>query len=160
MSEIRQELDATRALPDYEAVDVLWVALVKAANSNSADKSEHKRMLTLVRSLPSNQVIRILCMSAVDDLLNLDPPLETVLFSQHERLRLEQTRKAIETIRAKRANDPEVALVELGEILKGIRNKRAHGFKSRSGPRDREILGAARSILYEMCRVLAYEEAL
>jgi hypothetical protein len=40
----------------------------------------------------------------------------------------------------------------LGEILKRVRNRRAHGFKSRHGPRDSEILRASRWLLWVMCQ--------
>jgi hypothetical protein len=39
-----------------------------------------------------------------------------------------------------------------GNILKMIRNKREHGFKTYKGRRDQEILNAARLILEELSR--------
>jgi len=43
-------------------------------------------------------------------------------------------------------------MAALGYVLKAIRNKREHGFKTRHGPRDAEILRAARQLLDRLCR--------
>jgi hypothetical protein len=135
----------------YEAVDVLWVALMKSANT-MAGGNEHRRMLALVGAMPEEAIRRVLQLPAVDDLLDLNPPLETVLVDRYERLASEATQQAIQIIRSKRQDDPKGALVALAEILKRIRNKRAHGFKTMKGPRDQVILGAAKSILAALCR--------
>lgn len=147
-------LDEVAAASDqnpYEAVDVLWVTLVKAANTMPG-ANEHRRMLALVEAMPLEAVQQVLQLPAVDDLLDLDPPLETVLSDLHERLAAEATQAAIETVRSKRHVQPKEALIALGELLKRIRNKRAHGFKTRKGPRDQEILSAAKPILLAFCR--------
>lgn len=41
VAEIREEVQASQMLPDYEAVDVLWVAMVKTANIQEG-KNEHQ----------------------------------------------------------------------------------------------------------------------
>jgi hypothetical protein len=43
------------------------------------------------------------------------------------------------------------AMVSLGDVLRRIRNKRAHGFKCRGVERDGVILGAARGLLVALC---------
>ena len=146
-----EEIDAASEQYPYEAVDVLWVALVKIANSFPGS-NEHRRMLALVESMSSEAVWQVLELPAVDELLHLDPPLETVLANAHERLEPQATQKAIEAIRLTLHNGPKAALIALGELLKRIRNKRAHGFKTRKGPRDTEILSAAKLILLAFCR--------
>ena len=143
---ILNEVDSASQQYPYEAVDVLWVALVKVANTYEGSE-EHPRMLALVESMPREKIRQVLQLPAVDELLNLDPPLETVLADRHERLYPEATEEAIKTIQSKRDEDPKTALIALGEVLKRIRNKRAHGFKTRKGPRDAEILSATKSIL-------------
>jgi hypothetical protein len=150
--DIRTDLKAAERLSDYEAAEVLWVALVKAATRMSGG-SEHGRMLELVSRMPVARVREVLHLPGVESLLNLDPPIETVLSDPHERLYPEDTRRAIDRIGEQRDSNPAEALVSLGEILKRIRNKRAHGFKTRRGPRDREILGAARQILLRLCEL-------
>jgi hypothetical protein len=55
VAEIREEVVGSAKLSDYEAVDVLWVALVKAANMH-AGRNEHERMISLVNSLPEAQL--------------------------------------------------------------------------------------------------------
>jgi hypothetical protein len=113
---ILDEVVSARDQHPYEAVDVLWVALVKAANTMS-EPNEHRRMLALVRAMPLEAVQRVLRLPSVDDLLAIDPPLETVLANSHERLNIEATQKAMQTIRSNRNDDPEAALIALGEIL-------------------------------------------
>lgn len=150
--DIKADLGAAERLSDYEAVEVLWVALIKAANRMQG-ATEHQRMLALVRRMPVLQVREVLHDPAVESLLALDPPLETVLADPNERLYPEDTKKALDQILGQRDRNPTEAVLGLGEVLKRIRNKRAHGFKTRKGPRDREILGAARLILLRLCEL-------
>lgn len=153
IAEIREEIRAAEMLSDYEAVDVLWVALVKIANTQSG-KNEHQRMINLVNSLPEAPLAVILNSAATNRLLDLDPPLETVLVDPNEELYQDRTAEAIREVRDKKDNDPHSAMLTFGDILKRIRNKRAHGFKSRKGPRDAEILSAAREVLLSLCKTV------
>src|SRR5262249_23238371 len=148
---IAADLAAALHLPEYDAVDALWVALTKLANLIPG-RNEHVRMVTLVHEMPIELVQQVMDDAAVDVLLDLDPPLESVLTDPYERLDAERTVRELATVRARRRSEPREACVTLGEILKRIRNRRAHGFKSRRGPRDAEILGAARRLLGVMCR--------
>lgn len=150
IAEIREEVEGTKNLPDYEAVDVLWVALLKVANKH-AGKGEHERLKSLVNSLPDAQLAAILNSGPANALLDLDPPLETILADQHERLDPEKTANAIRQVREKRNDDPRSAMLVFGGILKRIRNKREHGFKSSKGQRDVQILKAARGVLASLC---------
>jgi len=144
------DIKAAAQLSDYEAVEVLWVALVKLANQfRGAD--EHKRMLALLDTVPQDRIQATLRNPGVDALLSLNPPLETILVDPHERLNGPQTAVALQHVRDLRDRDPKAAMIELSHILKRIRNKRVHGFKTRDGSRDTEILGAARNILKELC---------
>lgn len=152
LDDILQDLSASEGVSDYEAVEVLWVALVKSANLMPG-KSEHQRMLALVERMPVQGIKLLLDHPAVDARLNLDPPLETVLADAHERLYEEETKAALTKIRDSRGKEPKEALFALGEILKRIRNKRVHGFKIRKGPRDIQILGATRPLLFGLCQL-------
>jgi hypothetical protein len=145
-TEIREELEAAKTLRDYEAVDVLWVALLKVANTYPGN-DEYKRMTSLVRSLPEARLTAILNSAAVNALLDLEPPLETILADQHERLYPDNTADAIREVREKRNDAARPAMLAFGGILRRIRNKREHGFKSQKGPRDVQILKAARGSL-------------
>jgi hypothetical protein len=151
IKDIRADLAASADLSDYDAVDVLWVALTKLANLN-AGRNEHSRMVKLVSEMPIEMIRQIMDDSAVDVLLDLDPPLESVLADPHERLDAERTAQELARVRARRRSEPREGCVMLGEVLKRVRNRRAHGFKSRCGPRDSEILGASRRLLWIMCR--------
>jgi hypothetical protein len=151
LSSIKEEIQSAENMADYEAVDVLWVALLKLANRMQGN-NEHRRMLALVGAFEVETVRSILGLRAVDSLLHLDPPLETVLADPHEHLEKGAAEQSLNTVRQCRTTDPPPALLAVGEILKRIRNKRAHGFKTRNGPRDCEILAAARSILAALCR--------
>jgi hypothetical protein len=130
----RSEIRRSYGLSPYEAVDVAWVSIIKLSNL-LPDTSEHKRLLSLLERLPSDSVSEILQLPAIDTLLNLHPPLESVLSVPHERLDAERTAKELAAVRANRHTSPEVALQNLAEVLKRIRNRRAHGFKTSEGPR-------------------------
>ena len=147
----RAELARSQTLSDYEAVDVAWVAMIKAANTRP-EPNEHRRLLALLDQVGEDQVRAVLRQPGVDVLLNLQPPLETVLTSPHERLDMDRTAKEIDSVRQSREQDPSSAARSLAEILKRIRNRRAHGFKTPYAPRDQEILGAAASILRAMAQ--------
>ena len=156
LDSILKDMISAIQLPTYEAVDVYWVALVKIAHLMPGE-SEHKRLLNLLDELPIVCLESILHDAGVDALLDLDPPLESILVNRNERLSFEATQAAINSIRDNRIENPRAAIVSLGEILKRIRNKRAHGFKTRDGPRDEIILKSARSILQRFCEVCVEE---
>ena len=83
---INADLVRSRSLPAYEAVDVAWVAVIKVANLLSGD-SEHRRLLALLDQFSENRIRPILEHKGVEALLNLDPPLESVLSApSYERL--------------------------------------------------------------------------
>ena len=56
-------------------------------------------------------------------------------------------------MRRTRNDDPRSAMLAFGGILKTIRNKREHGFKSSKGQRVVQILKAARGVLAGLCDV-------
>lgn len=145
----RDELARSYELSDYEAVDVAWVAMVKAANTRP-ETSEHKRLVAVLDQINATVVHEILLHSGVDALLNLQPPLETILTSPHERLDAERTEREMSKIRQSRESDPKGVLRALAEIMRRIRNRRAHGFKTPYAPRDQEILSAAAPLMRAM----------
>ncbi|HXW92960.1 MAG TPA: hypothetical protein VEK33_20590 [Terriglobales bacterium] len=149
-AEIREEIESSALLTHYEAVDVLWVALLKVANKY-AGNDEYVRMRSLVNDLPEAKLTAILNSPSVNALLDLDPPLETIPTDLHERLHPDEAAEAIREVRGKRDNDPRSAMLAFGGILKTIRNKREHGFKSSKGRRDVQILKAARGALATLC---------
>jgi len=107
-------------------------------------------MLALLEQLPVDFVHRLLHRPSVDALLNLNPPLESLLSAKHERLNAQRTADELATVRERRGNDPKAALRALADVLKRVRNRRAHGFKTPDGPRDAEILQATADILQEI----------
>jgi hypothetical protein len=140
------DLNRTFGLDVYEAVDVAWTSVVKIANVFPGS-SEHARFLEMLNRLSEESVRYILHQQAVDALLNLQPPLETILSYRHERLYAERTARELEVVRHNRDTDPKLALHNLAEVLKRIRNRRAHGFKTPKRARDNEILDSATRIL-------------
>ena len=147
----RDELARSYELSDYEAVDVAWVAMVKAANTRHELK-EHMRFVAVLDQVNATVAREILLHPGVDALLNLQPPLETIFTSPHERLDAEQTKREMSEIRQSRESDPSGSLRALAEIMKRIRNRRAHGFKTPYAPRDQEILGAAAPVMRAMAK--------
>jgi hypothetical protein len=145
-----RDLERSSSLSDYEAVDVVWVAIIRIANLEDA-QNEHRRLLALLNRLPGAEIVDLLASPSVDALLDLDPPLESIRAFVHERLDMQRTADELSIVRTKRASDPKAALASLAETLKRIRNRRAHGFKTPDGPRDQEILGATAGILRRVC---------
>ena len=145
------ELARSYELSDYEAVDVAWIAMVKAANTRH-EPNEHKRLVAVLDHVNVTVAREILLPPGVDALLNLQPPLETILTSPHERLDAERTKREMGEIRQSREGDPNGSLRALANIMKRIRNRRAHGFKTPYAPRDQEILGAAASVMRAMAK--------
>jgi|GEM_PF-4953831 len=150
IADVRLHLEAAESDSDYMAVNTLWLALLKLANLEEG-KSELGRMVTLVRRIPEETIAAIVNDPAVDLLLNLEPPLETVKSHPLEELKKAKVTAALETVRARRAVAPREALAELGFVLKVIRNKREHAFKMSDGGRDSEILRPARQLLRRLC---------
>ncbi len=150
--QILSEIVSTQSLPDYEAVDVLWVALTNAASlMKDASERDSERMLSLIEKFSDEEIKRLLNDGSVDSLVFLDPPLETVLADHDEKPDEDSTMRIIAKIRSSRDSDPRETLINLGEIIKRICDKRVHGFKTESGPRDKEILSLTRKILYLLC---------
>lgn len=156
VNSIIKDIISARQLADFEAVEVLWVALVKFSNLMPG-KNEYKRMLNLVNYISLESINNIVLSHAVSDLLQLDPPLETVLASPYERLYPDKIKSSISNFIKFRESDPRSALIHLGNIIKIIRNKRVHGFKTRNGHRDKEILAATHAILQMLCNFVAKE---
>jgi len=150
-----REASATDSESDYVAVELLWNVLVKAAHAKH-NRDEFERLLLLIGDLDSAQVAAWMQHHSVDTLLNLQPPLETVLADRNERLQIQKASDELANIRAARAAEPRKAAVALLSVLKRIRNKRIHGFKTPDGPRDAEILGASRPLLRVLCHSLIH----
>ncbi|HEV2946022.1 MAG TPA: hypothetical protein VGX70_01520 [Gemmataceae bacterium] len=146
LADVRSHLEAAASQSDYVAVNTLWLALLKLANLEDG-KSELARMVVVVGRIPVETVASIVSDRAVDALLNLDPPLETVVSHPREQLETAEVIEALNKIRAQRTSAPREALAGLGFVLKAIRNKREHGFKTQAGRRDAEILHPARQLL-------------
>src|SRR2546429_8837788 len=111
--EVSADIAAAQALSDYEAVEVLWVALVKAANGFTG-KDEQRRMRRLCLAMPASSLKAILHDQGVETLLALDPPLETILADPRERLQAKEAADAVKRVKALREKDPHAALAALG----------------------------------------------
>jgi hypothetical protein len=146
IEQIRGEIAQASRLGPYNGFEQAYVCLVKLALDEPEPK-EFARIKRLVNRLRESEISRILLLREVDELLNLKPPLETFLSHETEELRSIETAEAITTVRTKRRSNPRKAVRSLLFVLKNIRNKRDHGFKSADGPRDRIILGSAQSIV-------------
>jgi len=151
MTALRDEVEHAAKSRDYDAVEQFWNLLVRAADSRS-EKEEFGRVSALVATLSGRAIKVWLSKKEVEDLLTLQPPLETMLASQHERLQPDSAAQEMESIRQHRVSDPFSACTALLSILKRIRNKRVHGFKYPGSVRDAEILLAARALLESICR--------
>lgn len=149
-TEIRSDIKKAKTLSDDEAIDVLWGALTNMATLRDESKGQHS-VVTLLDAIQEEDIRPILNLNAVETLIYLDPPLETILAGPQEGPGPESIEKAIGMVRSSRRSDPRAALRSLGEVLGCIRNKRAQGFQTPSGPRASEILSSARVILLALC---------
>lgn len=152
-SNLRKDLENLGSLTDYIAVESLWNILVKLAHCKN-NNVEFRRLQLLVADLDSRHAEEFVQHPAVNVLLDLQPPLETVVVDKYERLETNEAAKEIASVRSLRQTDSRAAAKALLSLLKRIRNKRVHGFKTSDGPRDAEILGAARQLLQLLCERL------
>lgn len=150
LDDVRGDLQAAASESAYTAVNTLWLALLKLANLEQG-KTELMRMTSLINRIPEDTIRGIVADQAVDSLLNLDPPLETILAHPREELSAKEITEGLAVIRSQRTSNPRTAMASLGFVLKSIRNKREHGFKTRFGPRDTVILSGAKRLLELIC---------
>jgi len=149
-AEIRAEIKKAKSLSDAEAVEVLWTALTNMAALRD-ERKEEQGVLKLLDAIQEEDVRPLLGLGAVETLIYLDPPLETILAGPHEGDEPVRIEKAVGYVRSSRGSDPRKALRSLGEVLAGIRHKKAEGLQTPSGPMDDAILSAARAILAALC---------
>jgi len=150
---IAREAADARTLPPYRAVNGLWVCLVKLANLLPRVGEEHEQIASLLRGFSREEACVVVSDEGVDALLNLQPPLETVLADDGERLYPLPAARELGRVRERRTSDPKAALAALFQILQRIRDKREHGFKTPEGSRDDQILNAAASVLNRLIGV-------
>ena len=144
-----RDLNKTFYLSPYEGFEVAWLAIIKMADSFPG-KIEVDRIVSLLKIIPEEKVKDVLSDSAVDELLNVRPLLETLLLSRHESIKDDQTSHELRELIRLRTNDPRAALIILLVVLKRIRDRRVHGFETQEGPRDEVILRASLRLLYKI----------
>lgn len=152
--QILNEIIATQSLLDYEAFDALWAAMTKVVNVMQGESErdlDRQGMESLFKKISEEEIKRLLKDGSVDSLIFLDPPLETVIVDPDEKPGEDSTMRIIAEVRSSRDSAPREALANLGEILRRIRGKLAHGFKTESSPGNNEVLLLARKILYLLC---------
>ena len=154
--QILNEIISTQSLPDYEAFDALWAAMTKVADVMQGEGQregdlDRQEMESLFKKLSEEEIKRLLKDGSVVSLIFLDPPLETVIVDPDEKPVEDSTMRIIAEVRSSRDSAPREALANLGEILRRIRDKLAHGFKTKSGSGNNEVLLPARKILYLIC---------
>ena len=154
--QILNEIISTQSLPDYEAFDAMWAALTKVVYVMQGEGErerdlDRQRMESLFKKLSEEEIKRLLKDGSVDSLIFLEPPLETILADPDEKAVEDSTMRIIAEVRSSRDSAPREALANLGEILRRLRDKLAHGFNTESSPGNNEVLLLARKILYLIC---------
>ena len=152
--QILNEIISTQSLPDNEAFDAMWAALTKVADVMQGESErdlDRQRIESLFKKLSEEEIKRLLKDGSVDSLIFLDPPLETILADPDEKAVEDSTMRIIAEVRSSRDSAPREALANLGEILRRLRDKLAHGFNTESRPGNNEVLLLARKILYLIC---------
>jgi hypothetical protein len=143
---VSAELERLEQVDPFTGFAEAWVLLLQLALTETRAE-DFERVTDLLRRLPERDVRELLHSSHLNALLNMKPPLETVIVSAHERMATIEVREASKNVALKRDRAPRKAMNSAATILRVIRNKREHGFKSRSRPRDMEVLGAATPFL-------------
>lgn len=149
-AEIQSEIKRAKVLSDGEAIEVLWEALTRMAVLRD-DSTGQQGVPKLLDAIQEEDVRPILDLGAVETLIYLDPPLETILAGPHEGDEPVRIEKAVGYVRSSRQSDPRKALRSLGEMLESIRDKKGEGFQTPSGPMDDAILSSARALLAALC---------
>jgi hypothetical protein len=146
---ILRDLNNTFYLSPYVGFQVAWDAIIKMAN-HFPQNTELDRLVSLLKIIPEEKVKDILSDPALDELLNLQPPLETILSNQHEYIDADRTSYELKELGRLRIIDPRAALINLTHILKRIHDRRVHGFKTPNGSRDEGIFRASLRLLYRL----------
>lgn len=141
-----RDLNKTFYLPPYQGFEVAWLAIIKLADS-FPDKTELDRMASLMKIIPEDKVKEILSDSAVDELLNIRPLLDTILSTPYDRLDPVPVSHSLKELIRLRAIDPRAALTILIVVLSKIRDRRVHGFQTQQGSRDEVIFRASLRLL-------------
>lgn len=149
LDEASLHLKRSRDLKCYDGFTAAWDALVQMSLCRDGD-SEGERMLSLLETVSDEEAHQVVNSDAVDGLLKLDPPLETIAFSPHEEMEQAEAAREREAISTNREGKPQEALEELCSLLRRIRNKRIHGFKRAGGARSESILCNSKRILLEL----------
>jgi len=102
-AEIRAEIKRAKTLSDNEAIDVLWEALTNMATLLDERKEQHS-VVTLLDAIQEEDIRPILNLGAIETLIYLDPPLETILAGPQEGPGPERIEKAIGIVRSSRGS--------------------------------------------------------
>lgn len=119
---IAREAEDARLLDPYRAVAGLWLCVVKLEHTLPRVAAEHEQIASMLRQLSRDQAHSVVSAASVDILLNLDPPLETILVDEAETLFPLPAARELGRIRDRRWTDPKAALAALLEVLQRIRN--------------------------------------
>lgn len=161
VNSVRDELEAASRLGPYAGFELAYVCLIKLSlselderdfNSLSPVKRESRRLFKMVARLPEERMREILELPQVDGLLSINPPLGTYRSHEKEEIYESDARRGLKRIRLNRTSDPREALGSLMYLLKMIRNKREHGFKSPNVARDQAILAPAYALVVAMAK--------
>jgi hypothetical protein len=146
---IIRDLNNTFYLSPHEGFQVAWDAIIKMANHFQHNK-RLDGMVSLLNIIPEKMVREILSDSAVDELLNVRPLLETLLSSKDKSINDDQISHELKELVRLRPIDPRGALNNLIVILKRIGDHRVHGFETQEGSRDEVIFRSSLRLLYKL----------
>jgi hypothetical protein len=146
-TQVLEHLERSESEDDYAAINTLWIGLTKAAQAFDGDEAH--RGMSLLEAIGAESLVEVVHSSGVDELLALDPPIETILTYPGEEDWLDAIAAAerVFTIREFRDSEPLRASVALIWLLRRVRNRVDHGFKTPKGSRDQEVMRATRATL-------------
>lgn len=154
IDELRRRLERITLSDPFSDFDLLYNALIFTA-THVKGPDEHSKIRLLLSWLDGHELERILALSEVSALIQLKPPLETLIsWKRGESSKKEEIKNSLKRLRDRKNETPDRLTAALINVLSTIRNKRYHGFKSPESPRDNEILGNGAVILKKTLELL------
>jgi hypothetical protein len=154
IEELRERIAKVVLSDPFSDFDQLFNAMVYMANCFEGI-DEYSRLHTLLSKLNDRELKKILALQELSNLVNLEPPLETMIsWERHERSKAEEIKNSLRRLNNTDNDAYSVLIAALINVLTTIRNKRYHGFKTPRSPRDNEVLRNGAVILKNLMEML------
>ena len=160
IEELRKRVARVTLTDPYSDFDQLFSAMV-FMSTHFEGVDEYRKLITLLSKLENQELKKILGMQELSNLVNLKPPLETMISrDRDERSKADEVKRSLRRLRYSDNESHAVIVAALINVLATIRNKRYHGFKTPDSPRDNEVLGNSAAIIKSIMEMLLINPSL